>query len=298
VIVWLAARQQTAEARAILQQAGWPVLESPRTGMRVLRALAATTEVASPPALDRVVEAPIVAALGGLPDGVVTEHAAAELLAAAGVEQPEQVLLRSPADASSAASTLTGTFVAKIQSPVVLHKTERGGVRLGVRPEQLSEVYRELCDRFAAEGATDVLVQRMAGQGPELLVGLTRLEPGFPAVLTVGVGGITTELYGDATSRLAPVTRDDAEVLIKGLRGAPLFTGFRGRPGCRLEAAAAAITALSRIAAAAGERLVEMEVNPLRLTDGGSSATALDFVLRLRAHDATPNARTDTKDRR
>ena len=280
VLVWMAAREQTAQARALLRQGGWPVLDSPRMAMQLVSALAKQPlkpTVRTPASADLH----LAAAVGDLADGVITEHDASPLLAAAGVRQPSQLLLRNAHEARAAASTLNGQLVVKIQSPLVLHKSDRGGVYLDVSPQTLPELYDSLVEAFAVEGATNVLVQELAPAGPELLVGITAVESGLPPVLTVGFGGVTAEIYGDVVSRLAPVTALEATEMMTQLKGAPLLTGFRGEPRVSLEAAADAIAALSRLAIAAGERLVEVEVNPLRLTDGGAAAVALDFLMRL-----------------
>jgi succinyl-CoA synthetase beta subunit len=169
----------------------------------------------------------------------------------------------------------------KIQSPDVLHKTERGGVRLGIAPADAGRVYDELTAAFAEDDVEGVLVQRQAPAGPELIVGVTNTEPSFPALVTVGIGGIATELYRDTSTRLAPVNEAQALEMLLELRAAPLLTGMRGLPGLDLSDAARVVARLSELAGALGDRLVELEVNPLRLTDQGRTALALDFFLRL-----------------
>ncbi|PRY38673.1 acetate--CoA ligase family protein [Umezawaea tangerina] len=282
VVVWLAARQQTDVAREILRANGMPVYDSPRTGVGVLHALATAAPRGPRPLVQpSTSDISVVDVLGGLHGGVLTEHEGAEVLAALGISRPAERLVDSANRAADAARALGGPLVLKIQSPEVPHKTERGGVRLGVGAEEAATVYHDLVRRFEAEGAIDVLVQEQVGEGPELLVGITNTEPGFPPLLTVGMGGVTTELYKDTTTRLAPVDATVAKEMVLELKAAPLLTGFRGRPGCALDAAAEAIARLSRLAVLVGDRLVELEVNPLRLVDAGERAIALDFLLRL-----------------
>jgi acyl-CoA synthetase (NDP forming) len=288
VVVWLAARDQTAEARALLREAGWPVLDSPRTAVRVLRALATPPVVPGP--LSRALPPGARAVLTELAGPVLTEGQAGPLLQALGIAQPEQYLVSSAAEAARAAKELGGPLVVKVQSPQVLHKTELGGIRLGVAVEDAAQVHDELVAAFAGIGPVKVLLQKMAGPGPELIVGLTNTEPGFPPLLTVGLGGVATELYRDTVSRLAPVDEEQADAMIRALRAAPLLTGFRGQPGVDLTAATRAIARLSQLASALGDRLVELEVNPLRLTGGGEGALALDFLLRLADTGSGPPA--------
>lgn len=281
LVVWLAAREQTTEARVMLRDEGWPVLDSPQTAMRVFRALAtppaapATACAASGPDLA------LVSALADLEGPVVTESEGARALEALGVVQPEHRLVRSCHEAEEAGRAFADRLVMKIQSPAVLHKTERGGVRLAVEPEDASRVYDELAGAFADDLLEGVLVQRHLGPGPELIVGVTNTEPSFPPLVTVGIGGIATELYRDTVTRLAPVDEEQARAMLHELRAAPLLTGMRGMPGVDLTAAATAIARLSGVAPVLGPRLLELEVNPLRLVDQGQQAVALDFFLRL-----------------
>lgn len=279
VVVWLAARQQTVEGREIIRSGGWPVVDSVTTGVTVLRALATTADTAGRARPDEGAGA-LAAALRDV-GPVVTEGAALPLLEAAGVRSPAQTVVASRAQARAAAERLEGPFVLKIASPDVLHKTDRGGVLIDVAADDVEAAYARLVESFADDGITTVSVQEMALEGPELLVGITRLEPGFPPLVTVGLGGVVTELFQDTVCRLAPVDAQTALTMVRELRSAPLLTGYRGAPGHELGPAAEAVAALSRLAVAAGERLVELEVNPLRLVDGGDRALALDFLLRL-----------------
>jgi len=287
LVVWLAAREQTVEARAMLRDQGWPVLDSPQTAMRVFRALA-TVPAATPSSSAAGGRKPIGepdpelrSAIEALAGPVVTEAAGERLLAALQVAKPEHRLVRSTEEAEDAGSTLTGRVVLKVQSPTVLHKTERGGVRLDVAPQDVRQVYDQLVSSFVGEQVEGVLVQRHIEPGPELIVGVTNTEPTFPPLVTVGIGGIATELYRDTVTRLAPVDEAQALAMLGELRAAPLLTGMRGMPGVDLAPAAAAIARLSGLADLLGPRLLELEVNPLRLADQGREAVALDFLLRL-----------------
>jgi acyl-CoA synthetase (NDP forming) len=279
-VVWLAAREQTVQARSMLRDQGWPVLDSPQTAMKVFRALTIRPMNATPhPAVTP--DQAVLSALDALQGPVVTEGQAAQVLQALGVPQPEQRLLRSAEQAEQAGREMTGPLVMKIQSPAVLHKTERGGVRLGVAADDVARVYDEFIRAFAADDVEAVLVQQQAGLGPELIVGVTNTEPSFPALVTVGIGGIATELYRDTATRLAPVSPTQALEMLLELRAAPLLTGMRGLPGVDLTAAAEAVARLSTLPSALGDRLVELEINPLRLADDGRTTVALDCFLRL-----------------
>jgi acyl-CoA synthetase (NDP forming) len=292
MIVWLAAREQTVEARNILRENGLPLVDSPRLGTRVLRALVrpdrrgATSPRPLPPAATEA-----VAALSTREGTAVTETEGTGLLRALGIGRPAERLVRSAAEAHAAAALIGEPLVLKIQSPEVLHKTERGGVRVGVAASDAGRVFDELVAAFERDNVLGVLVQAMAAPGPELVVGLTNVEPGFPPLLTVGIGGVASELYRDAVTALAPVAEFEAETMIRSLKAAPLLTGHRGAPGSDLGAAARAVARISELGAVLGERLLELEINPLRLVDGGRAAVALDFLMQLGAPvtDTSPN---------
>ena len=115
------------------------------------------------------------------------------------------------------------------------------------------------------------------GEGVELIVGCVQ-DPRFGPVVLVGVGGIYAEILKDTALALGPVGREQAEELLRGLRGAPLLLGARGRPRLDLPAAAEIIAALSRFAAAHPE-VAEIEVNPVLVTP--SAAVALDARIVL-----------------
>ena len=280
IVVWFTAREQTLKARAMLREEGWPVLDSPRTGMHVLRGLA-TRQAALPLHRENAPGEAVVTALAALAGPVVTEGEAAGLLLALGVAQPQQRVVRSAQEAQEAARILNGPLVMKIQSPNIIHKTERGGVRLDIAPSDVGRVYEDLVRAFADDDVDGVLVQEQAGIGPELIIGVTNSEASFPALVTVGIGGIAAELYRDTTTRIAPVDEAGAIAMLLELRAAPLLTGMRGLPEVELSSAARVVARLSSVAGALGDRLVELEVNPLRLTDQGRTPLALDFFLRV-----------------
>ncbi|MGH3425807.1 MAG: acetate--CoA ligase family protein, partial [Nocardioidaceae bacterium] len=185
-------------------------------------------------------------------------------------------------EAAAVATRLAGPFAVKVQTPDLSHKTDAGGVRLGVPPEQVPQAYEDTVGAVRAahpDARVDgVLVQEMAGPGVELVVGVEGAANDYPPVVTVGLGGVTTELYADVVSALAPVSPERVRALLRRLRGWPLLDGYRGRTRVDVDAAAEAVSALSRCSVALGPRLVELEVNPLVVHERGT--TAVDLLLR------------------
>lgn len=192
-------------------------------------------------------------------------------------------------DAAAAAAARIGYPVAvKVLSADIAHKTEAGGVRLGIADES---ALRAACAdilacaaRYDAKARIDgFLVQPMATGGiAELIAGVTH-DPVFGPALTVGLGGVLTELYRDASHRLLPVDEQMAAAMLRELKAWPLLDGFRGRPQADVDAACRAIAALSSAALALGPRAKEIEINPLQVRKQGEGAVALDALVLLQS---------------
>lgn len=285
-MAYLAAPDRIAAPVAVLTERGVAV----HPGLRA--AVSAMAALTSPPA-------PRVATSGSasrgirvgelhdpgppLPAGaVLTEWSATPLLDWAGVTRPDAELVTDAADLPATVGRLGGNAVLKIQSPQVLHKSELGAVAIGVVAAHAEASGADMLAavRTALPGALieGVLVQRMCGPGVELLVGARSGAGGYPPTITVGIGGTTVELYGDVATAFAPLDVEQADGLLRRLRGFSLLDGFRGRTPCDVEAAAAAVAALSRVITLPG--LTEVEVNPLIVHPAGSGATAVDLLVR------------------
>ncbi|QYY29882.1 MULTISPECIES: acetate--CoA ligase family protein [Cupriavidus] len=222
-------------------------------------------------------------AAGYLPAASTDEYQAKQWLAGFGVPIGAEAMAATPDEAAMAADSIGYPVVVKVLSPDIAHKTEVGGVRLGlVDAEQVrtaaGEVVANAVKAMPQAEQRGVLVQKMASGVCELIVGVTR-DPVFGPAMTVGLGGIFTEIFHDVAHRLLPVDRAMAREMLSSLRGYRLMTGFRGKPAADIEAAAAAIAALSDAAMALGDRLSEMEVNPLLVRQEGQGAVALDALI-------------------
>ncbi|CAN5209876.1 acetate--CoA ligase family protein [soil metagenome] len=284
-LCWLAGRDQTALGRQALRAAGMPVYTSLARAVSVIGALATRVPVvvsseASASALEEYV--PPHADL-------LIESDLLPLLDRAGVRRPRSVTITSSTDAVRAVAAVGGRAVCKVQSPDYLHKTEHGMLRTGLTQADAEVVVSALFEAAAGSRVHGVLVQEQVASGVELLVGVTRERHDLPLLLTVGLGGITAEVFGDVATECLPVDAAVVEAMIRSLRGAPLLFGFRGAPEYDVAAAAQAITALTRAAGMLGERLVELEVNPLIVAPKGGGAVAVDALARL-----TPEVHTFT----
>ncbi|MFJ8676132.1 acetate--CoA ligase family protein [Streptomyces sp. NPDC093589] len=192
------------------------------------------------------------------------------LLASYGLRFPDAAFAGTPAEAVRAARRLGYPLVLKAMGAA--HKTEAGGVALGIRDE--AALRAAFARMRAATGATCYAVEAMAAPpyAVELIAGVRR-DPAFGPVVLAGMGGVTAELLADTALALAPLTPGRARRLLLSLRGAALLTGWRGAPPVDLDAAAAALVTLGHIALEHPE-LTEIEVNPLLVHPAG--ALALD----------------------
>jgi acyl-CoA synthetase (NDP forming) len=215
----------------------------------------------------------------------LSEVASKSLLTAAGVNVVRDILVQDAAAAIREADQIGYPVVMKIVSPDLAHKTEVGGVKLGLdSPEMVEAAYDAIMASVTAAAPSarleGVSVEPQILDARELLVGVTR-DPVFGWMMTVGIGGIWTELIGDVRHALLPVDAAGAERLLRGLKTFPLLDGFRGSPPADIDAACQAIAAISDLVLTLGDRIVDCEVNPLLVLPKGRGAIAADALITL-----------------
>jgi acetate---CoA ligase (ADP-forming) len=230
--------------------------------------------------------------LSDLPVGSLNEAQAKALFSRFGVTAVRERVVTSAHAAESAARDLGDKVVLKVLSNEITHKSDVGGVAVGVTADSIGARLNRMRDDV--ETATGVsanafLVQEMVTGGTELILGLHRDPLG--TVLLLGMGGVTAELFKDTTMRLlsteAPLSRVDALKMIHDLKTWPLLDGFRGRPRADVDALVTAIVAFARMAVRLGGRMVEAEINPIFVLPAGQGVRAADgvAVLASEAHD-------------
>jgi acyl-CoA synthetase (NDP forming) len=220
----------------------------------------------------------------GLPR-VLPEYAAKQALAAF-LPPSREALATTAAEAVKAAAELGFPVALKIQSPDLPHKTEAGGVRLGLADASAVRTAYDAMLRdvlaYKPDARIDgVVVQRMASKGHELVIGMVN-DATFGPLMMVGFGGVTVELFHDVAHSPAPVDAAEAERMIRSLRSAPLLTGFRGSKPIDLAPVARLIARLSDAALAHADRIAEMEFNPVIVHADGSGLTIADALVTLR----------------
>jgi acyl-CoA synthetase (NDP forming) len=202
--------------------------------------------------------------------------AIAGALEARGLTQPRQAFAETPEEAAKAAAKIGFPVALKIVSSDVSHKTEIGGVRLGLADENavVAEAH-DLRRVMTGHDLTGFLVQEMVN-GVEMLVGV-RNDAQFGPLVVVGLGGVFVELMRDVSLRLAPVDEAEAMEMLDELQGAAALDEFRGRPARDKRALAKAIAGLSGFFLDHRTWLEEIEINPLMVLEDGAGVRAVDI---------------------
>ena len=259
---------------ASLRSAGLAVYERTEQAARALAGLASLAEA-------RVSLAPLPLPEPATPlTGPVGYVEARELLAAAGLPYPDGSVANDAGGAVAAANRL-GLYPVTLKAvdPSLLHKSDRGGVRVGL--PDAAALHAAALELEADLSPELLYVERTAdvSDGVELIVG-ARQDARFGPVVLVGLGGTLVEVLEDTALALAPIDEASARRLLESLRGAALLRGVRGRPAIDLAAAAAAVATISRVAAAHPE-IAELEINPLLVTPSGACALDARAILQL-----------------
>lgn len=217
----------------------------------------------------------------------MSEHEAKRVLSAAGIPFPEEVLVAPDQDAGAAAARIGFPVVLKIASPDIAHKTEIGGVVVGVQGEADA---REAAVAIVARARKErpdaridgVLVSPMIEGGVEIIAGVSR-DPVFGPVVMFGLGGVFVEVLKDVTFRAAPFDAVEAGRMIREIRGYSMLEGVRGAPPADVEALAEMLSALSLFAAANADAIDSVDLNPVRVFEKGRGLLALDALIVPRA---------------
>ncbi|MFJ2650040.1 acetate--CoA ligase family protein [Streptomyces sp. NPDC087420] len=199
-----------------------------------------------------------------------------------GIPTPGEALAEDASDAVRIADRLGFPVAMKIVSPEILHKTDAGGVRIGVTSAAgVREAFTSIVSNARAyDPAARILgvqVQQMVPAGTEVLIG-TVTDPAFGKIVAFGLGGVLVEVLKDVTFRLAPVTHDEALSMLDGIRAAEILRGVRGAAGVDREALAGLVVKVSRLAADFPE-IREIDLNPVFASANGVMAADVRVLL-------------------
>jgi len=206
------------------------------------------------------------------------------ILTCYGIAIPREIVAHDPEQAALAAGKIGGPVAVKIVSPDILHKTEAGGVRLGVStPDDAREAARNIlasAASYAPQARIDgISVQQMAPAGVEIVLGVKN-DRQFGPLVAAGLGGIMVELLSDTAVRLAPVGDQTARAMLASLKGQALLTGFRGKPGVDVDGLVDTICRLSELAHDLKDVIDQIDVNPVIAGPGGVMAADALIVCR------------------
>jgi acetate---CoA ligase (ADP-forming) len=263
-----------AAAAARLRAAGVPVLEGTRSGLVALRHLLDHAQPRPPP--PGPTPKPGASRWSRLltrPPSVLSAAVQFDLLRDYGIPAVRARAAATRAQALAAAAEIGYPVVLKTDEPQIAHKSDVGGVRLGLGD---SGAAGAAYDDLAARLGPRVLVCQTAAPGTELALGIVR-DPALGPLLVISAGGVFIEIFAERAVLLPPVTRSQARVALARLRVAAVLAGARGQPAADLDAVADAVTALSRLACDLGDALDALDINPLIC--GPSGAVAADVLL-------------------
>ncbi len=214
---------------------------------------------------------------------MATERVSKQALVVYGLPVTRETLARTADEAVQAAVAIGGAVALKIESADIPHKTEAGGVKLGVQGDlQIRAAYHGI--RLAAEAHAPqakidgVLVQEMAPVGIEMMLGITR-DITFGTAVSVALGGVHVEVLKDIAHGIAPLTHDDARRMVDSLAGRKLLDGVRGAPPCDVEALCDAIVRLAWFALDFSAEIAELDINPLMVLPRGQGVTIVDALI-------------------
>jgi len=195
---------------------------------------------------------------------VITEESSKEILGEYGIKVPKYALVTNSDEAAQKSKGIGFPLVAKIVSPDILHKTDVGGVKVGLGSEDevkkaFDDMFYRLKEKFDVKG---VLLEKMVPEGVELIIGLQNDFQFGPSIM-VGLGGIYTELFKDVSFRVLPVTKGDALKMLESLRGKDILKGFRGSKPIDLDMLSEAIVNIGTLGVDMAGKYESIDFNPV-----------------------------------
>lgn len=252
------------------------VLSGIDSSLRALRNAAVAAQPRRPAAAGAPLDGAVDAALAALGPGATSGPPALDVMAAAGMSVARSAVATSADEAAERSTSLRFPLVMKSGDPENLHKTEHGGVLLGLGdPEEV----RKAAEALLAAGNRQLLLQEQLEGGVEMILGIQN-DPSLGPFVVVGAGGIWTEYLDDVVLRPAGLREGEAEEMVASLRTAPLLHGARGRAPADVASLVDAIGRLDALATTHRDRIASVDINPVIVTPTG--AHLVDAVVALR----------------
>jgi len=217
---------------------------------------------------------------------VITEESSKEILGEYGIKVPKYALVTSSDEAVQKSKEIGFPLVAKIVSPNILHKTDVGGVKVGLSSEAevkeaFDDMFNRLKEKFDVKG---VLLEKMVPKGVELIVGLQNDFQFGPSIM-VGLGGIYTELFKDVSFRVLPVTKNEAVKMLESLRGKDILKGFRGSKPIDLDMLSEAIVNIGNLGVDMAGKYESIDFNPVVVYPDSYYVVDAKIILKEKSSD-------------
>ena len=266
----------------LLTNAGVAGFRTPESCADAIRAWRDWTPPVEMPAADAGKIGAAAALLKTMPGKQINEYDACKVFAAIGIAHAATAVITTPDQPAD----VQFPVVAKILSPDILHKTDAGGVVLNITDASAlkaaaAQTLARVKAKHPAAQINGILVQRMENGLAEVILGFRR-DPQVGPVVVLGAGGVLAEIYKDIAIRLAPVSLDGARAMVEEVRGLALIRGYRGLPRGDCAALAAAVAAMSQLAALPGRTVADAEINPLIVKPEGQGVVAVDGLIVFR----------------
>jgi 3-hydroxypropionyl-CoA synthetase (ADP-forming) len=217
---------------------------------------------------------------------VITEESSKEILGEYGIKVPKYALVTSSDQAVQKSKEIGFPLVAKIVSPDILHKTDVGGVKVGLSSEEevrkaFDDMFNRLKEKFDVKG---VLLEKMVPKGVELIVGLQNDSQFGPSIM-VGLGGIYTELFKDVSFRVLPVTKNEAVKMLESLRGKDILKGFRGSKPIDMNMLSEAIVNIGNLGVDMAGKYESIDFNPVVVYPDSYYVVDAKIILKEKSSD-------------
>jgi 3-hydroxypropionyl-CoA synthetase (ADP-forming) len=217
---------------------------------------------------------------------VITEESSKEILSEYGIKVPKYALVTNSDEAEQKSKEIGFPLVAKIVSPDILHKTDVGGVKVGLSSEDevkkaFDDMFNRLKEKFDVKG---VLLEKMVPKGVELIVGLQNDSQFGPSIM-VGLGGIYTELFKDVSFRVLPVTKNEAAKMLESLRGKDILKGFRGSTPVDLDMLSEAIVNIGTLGVDMAGKYESIDFNPVVVYPDSYYVVDAKIILKDKSSD-------------
>jgi acyl-CoA synthetase (NDP forming) len=288
-VSWNARPEDAAAAYVRLDAANVPRFRTPGRCARSLAAVACYAAasrdlMAASAEVPLVLSVPAARALLLGADETLTEHGSRKILTSYGLAAPRELLVESSEQAVSFGRELNVPIALKIQSPDLPHKSDVGGVRVGLRePSEIAEAFDEILAngrQFRPDARiSGILVQEVIAGGTEVIIGIDN-RSAFGPVVMFGLGGLYAEIFADVAFRLAPLTARDADRMIREVKCFKLLQGARGRPAADIAALREALLRVSALAIDLKDELAELDINPLFVMPEGGGVIVGDALIR------------------